>query len=46
MMTYDNSCYEGEFAGITQLQGKVSSLEDMRHFDFLKVNLYKVKKCL
>ena len=23
-MTYDNSCYEGEFAGITQLQGKVS----------------------
>lgn len=29
MMTYDNSCYEGEFAGITQLQGKVSSLVDM-----------------
>ena len=23
MLTYDNSCYEGEFNGITQLQGKV-----------------------
>lgn len=25
MLTDDNSCYEGEFAGITLLQGKVSN---------------------